>query len=561
MKLFSSKTKRHLQHSFFIILLLLLNIFALFNIDLFGLPFLFLFSILLEILLFIYLMYELIRAFGTPFSIIRSIVRSAGQGIRQDENVIHFKNNSPRLYIWIKRRFSTKIPDGLLLTIGIVIASLCFFIFARYAQNIVTNDSITGVDERIMRVLPYIRTEKQTELFSIITFLASWRSLAFLSLLVLLLLIRKKQFPNALFYSTFVMVTEAIIYALKYLIGRTRPEQVLSLVEEDNFSFPSGHTTAATVFFGLTTYFLFKSLKKPFSKLLAVLTFFAIIFLVGLSRIYLGVHFPSDILASIALGSFLLTLFITFLEINDRYNLSSGGKRLYGREFLLIPFLLLIFAITVHSHFVHIRHITLGKNYTTIYSLDNASIQQLPHYSETLTGRPMAPISFIFVGNRDSIVNHFVTHNWYLAEPPTLTNTLKSFSIGLKNEDYVTAPMTPSYLDAKPHDIAFEQSTDMRSVRQRHHIRFWETGYWYPNKGAVWVATASYDSGVIMSPVFGIPTHTIDPNIDAERDYIVDSLDIEDPLYVQVVKPHLGTNAAGDYFFTDGKAVLVDLAK
>lgn len=95
---------------------------------------------------------------------------------------------------------------------------------------------------------------------------------------------------------------------------------------------------------------------------------------------------------------------------------------------------------------------------------------------------------------------------------------------------------------------------------ERHHIRLWKTEYELPDGQSVWVGTASFDTGLKFSNTL-LLTHKIDPNIDAERAYILKSLGLNDLKYIQMVKPQLGLNAFGDQFFTDGKAAIVDLSK
>ena len=73
------------------------------------------------------------------------------------------------------------------------------------------------------------------------------------------------------------------------------------------------------------------------------------------------------------------------------------------------------------------------------------------------------------------------------------------------------------------------------------------------------MATASFDEGIEFAGAAKLPTHHIDPDIDAERSYIIGSLRAGNAPFLQVVKPELGQNASGDAFFTDGRAVVISL--
>lgn len=104
----------------------------------------------------------------------------------------------------------------------------------------------------------------------------------------------------------------ALFSVLKLLFRAARPEE--GLVAEASYSFPSGHATMATVFFA----FLWKtydsiSPKMPYRALFAVLCA-AMLLSVSLSRVYLGVHWMSDVFAGIALGTFSLSLSEALLQ-------------------------------------------------------------------------------------------------------------------------------------------------------------------------------------------------------------------------------------------------------
>jgi undecaprenyl-diphosphatase len=91
--------------------------------------------------------------------------------------------------------------------------------------------------------------------------------------------------------------------ALKFLFARPRQELFPPLVVERSYSFPSGHTMSAAAFFGLLSLLLW----QRGHQLWAVIAF-VWVFLVALSRVYLGAHYPSDVLASLALGTIWLVI-------------------------------------------------------------------------------------------------------------------------------------------------------------------------------------------------------------------------------------------------------------
>jgi undecaprenyl-diphosphatase len=111
------------------------------------------------------------------------------------------------------------------------------------------------------------------------------------------------QHHPAVFWSgSLIWVALGISTILKHVVERSRPiTSYVARMRIPSFSFPSGHTTGSTVAFGLLAYYAYHLLLDPFSYILLVL-FIGLIFLVGVSRIYLGAHYPTDVAGGWTLG-------------------------------------------------------------------------------------------------------------------------------------------------------------------------------------------------------------------------------------------------------------------
>lgn len=144
-----------------------------------------------------------------------------------------------------------------------------------------------------------------TIIFKIIAAIAEPIILLILALLISIALYFNKQKSKAILFSTASLAAAATIELLKEIIKAPRP--VSMLIQETGYSFPSGHTTFAVVFFGLLVYIFAKTRKqKVVSLILAVIAITAI----ALSRLYLQVHYLRDVLGGLIIGAIILVLSI-----------------------------------------------------------------------------------------------------------------------------------------------------------------------------------------------------------------------------------------------------------
>lgn len=138
----------------------------------------------------------------------------------------------------------------------------------------------------------------------------------FIVLLVLFIIFRKKDFIFLTFFGA------GINYFLKNLIRRDRPLE-LALIEQGGFSFPSGHSMISIVLYGYLLYFLNKKIQNNILRKIVIIFLLILIISIMISRVYLGVHYFSDII-----GGFLLGLIIIYTYINywGWYNEKNDSK-------------------------------------------------------------------------------------------------------------------------------------------------------------------------------------------------------------------------------------------
>lgn len=151
-------------------------------------------------------------------------------------------------------------------------------------------------------------TDIKTKLWSILTCLASAKFVALLCIFFLLFMKNKKV---AIVIIINMLIMWILIGTLKRIFKRNRPN-INPLVEEEGYSYPSGHTMTATIFYGFLIFLIIISnLTNPL-KIVVTSIFVLLILIVGYTRVYLGVHYLSDVVGAILFGSSYLLLYIFF---------------------------------------------------------------------------------------------------------------------------------------------------------------------------------------------------------------------------------------------------------
>lgn len=100
---------------------------------------------------------------------------------------------------------------------------------------------------------------------------------------------------------------------LKHIVQRPRPIE-FRIIDETGYSFPSGHSMVSAAFYGFFIYLIYKNVKNKFVKYISIIFLSLLIILIGLSRIYLGVHYASDVLAGFLISISYLIIFISVIN-------------------------------------------------------------------------------------------------------------------------------------------------------------------------------------------------------------------------------------------------------
>ncbi|HED06308.1 MAG TPA: phosphatase PAP2 family protein [Ignavibacteria bacterium] len=185
---------------------------------------------------------------------------------------------------------------------------LSLYLFAKMVESIFDNEVITKFDIFLNQKVSLFWSVPYNEIMIFITSIANPINLFSLSVILLgFLVFKKKWYYSGMFV---VGMTGGLLLelAVKFLVHRERP--VNALIDVSGYSFPSGHAAMAIIFFVLLAYAFKDDIKNKIVRILFMFGVLAVPVLIGISRVYLNVHWFSDVIAGFALGMFWLTLLV-----------------------------------------------------------------------------------------------------------------------------------------------------------------------------------------------------------------------------------------------------------
>ena len=211
-------------------------------------------------------------------------------------------------------RFS---PDGYLgfhLTVGILIFIGACWLFGAIAEDVVTGDLLTITDKHVAEWLHHHATSGLTAAMQVITDFASPFWVICVAVVIGLVLWWKRCWYRLLALALAIPGGMAQLPLLKMAFRRPRPSFVDAFLIFQDYSFPSGHTLAATLLYGLLAVFAVQAFDTWRPRAGAVLGACVMILLAGFSRLYLGAHYLSDVMGGVAAGVAWLALSLTVAD-------------------------------------------------------------------------------------------------------------------------------------------------------------------------------------------------------------------------------------------------------
>ncbi|MEO8838671.1 MAG: LssY C-terminal domain-containing protein [Herbaspirillum sp.] len=485
-----------------------------------------------------------------------SLVGSAKAALVRNPYVHRLIHRHPAGTRFLVSRIDRTHFDGLPLTVLVLAFAYVLALFAGSVEDLVSSDPIVALDHATAQLVAAFRAPAILPPFMWITSLGDTPIVAALFVVACVLLWLKKQKYVIAGLLTSTLGATAFTALSKLVFERSRP--VESILLESSYSFPSGHATAAVAFYGFLGYLLIRSAARWKARVSLLFAIGIFIFLIGLSRIVLGVHYLSDVWAGYLVGTLWLIVGISLTEwLSARGQIAWGIPVNHRRRAAIIG----VIAVAAAGFIGYASTRTLPALAPSSETMSQINrpfevILRTNKLSTTATifGEPAQPLAFaIAVPDADVLAADLIRSGWAPADKPNLQNLLHLARYGM---DYTTAPLAPAFWNNRMNDLAFERlahpQTKSKSVET---VRIWSTSYWI-GQDRIFVGVAREYDGIQWRIM-----HTISPDVDAVAEHFVASIKSSGPFDTcqrSLVPPMIGPYLMSDRFFTRGQLWLLD---
>ena len=186
-----------------------------------------------------------------------------------------------------------------------IILFICLVLIIGIVKEIVDNEIMILDVGGYNFVSKYLISDNITPIVKGITQLGGAIFLIGLSV-ILSIIIKNKKIGILIWIN--IVISTLLNQILKYIVQRPRPTE-FRIIDERGYSFPSGHSMVSAAFYGFLIYLIYKNIKNKYIKWGLITILSLLIVLIGISRIYLGVHYTSDVIAGILISILYLIIF------------------------------------------------------------------------------------------------------------------------------------------------------------------------------------------------------------------------------------------------------------
>ena len=206
-----------------------------------------------------------------------------------------------------KTKMKEKVKEFIVKNLKWIILFICLIGFLSIAEDVFNKEIMNGDIVGYKLISTFLISDFATPIAKFIT---NFGGAIFLTILtiILFILIKNKKIGVSIF-SNLAIIT-ALNQLLKNILQRPRPTEY-RIIEETGYSFPSGHSMISMAFYGYLIYLIYKYVKNKYVKWISMALLSLLICSIGISRIYLGVHYTSDVLGGFLISISYLVIYIS----------------------------------------------------------------------------------------------------------------------------------------------------------------------------------------------------------------------------------------------------------
>lgn len=493
--------------------------------------------------------------------IVQSVARSVGKAVAENPEVQKLVGRHERFFSFLRRRLAREHFTGLPLTLLGAAFIYLLALFGGVVEDILTGDPIVAADMHISSLVAAFRTPTLVNFFLWVTMLGKSQVVLVFALTFLAILYLLKEQPLILPFVTVLAGSTAFTWLGKVAFHRPRPD--LAVYTEHSLSFPSGHSVISVAFYGFVVFLLVSRTQVWKRKVNYIFAGGLVAIMIGFSRIYLGVHYMSDVWSGYLLGTLWLVVGITLAQYR-RTALPSVPEQLPSSRRIAVS-ALLVAAVIFYGGFTSQNLPTVmlpdlqGSSVRTVSVPGGIFSDERTKFTESLTGNKQQPVNVILVAADDRALVHDIgLAGWLPTDSLSPSSMIRVIGTLAGGKEYASAPVTPSFISVKVNDMSFRHPAAPDAKGVAHVLRLWKTAIRW--EGGKYIYVGQVSRGRSLEHV---STHRINLEVDGEREFLVRSLTTAHiPMKhrdIDLVEPTTGKNALGDLFVTDGRAVLVVL--
>lgn len=206
-----------------------------------------------------------------------------------------------------EKKMKERIKDFIIKNLKWIILFICLIGFLALAEDVFNKEIMKGDIIGYKVVSTFLISDFATPIAKFIT---NFGGAIFLIILTILLIVVLKNKKVGLSICINLVVVTILNQLLKRLLQRPRPTE-FRIIEETGYSFPSGHSMVSMAFYGYLIYLIYRFVKNKYLKWISIVLLSLLICLIGISRIYLGVHYTSDVLGGFLISISYLVIYIS----------------------------------------------------------------------------------------------------------------------------------------------------------------------------------------------------------------------------------------------------------